>query len=216
MLTMRPYAQLPAQRTRQVVGDLLVAAWVVLWVLVGRAVHDAVAALAAPGRTLEDAGSSLEAGLGGVGEGLERVPLVGDDLRAPFDAAGGAARSITAAGVEVQETVAQAALVSAISVAAWPIAVVLVLWGLRRWRFARRAAAAERLVASGADLDLFALRALARLPLPALAAVSDDPAGDWRRGDARVVRRLAELELRAVGLRAPATVRREAAGDPAA
>jgi hypothetical protein len=31
--------------------------------------------------------------------------------------------------------------------------------------------------------------------------VSDDPAGDWRRRDAAVVRRLAELELADVGLR---------------
>jgi hypothetical protein len=37
-----------------------------------------------------------------------------------------------------------------------------------------------------------------------LAAVSDDPAGAWRRRDADVVRRLAVLELRDAGLRPPA------------
>ena len=53
------------------------------------------------------------------------------------------------------------------------------------------------------DLDLFALRALSRQPMHRLARISDDPAGAWRRRDPAVVRRLAELELRTVGLKPP-------------
>ena len=53
------------------------------------------------------------------------------------------------------------------------------------------------------DLDLFALRAMANQPMPRLAAVSDDPAGAWRRGDDEVIHALALLELREVGLRPP-------------
>ena len=56
-------------------------------------------------------------------------------------------------------------------------------------------------MAAGRDLDLFALRALATQPVHVLARVADDPAGAWRAGDAEVVSRLADLELRAVGLR---------------
>jgi hypothetical protein len=37
-------------------------------------------------------------------------------------------------------------------------------------------------------------------PLHRLARISGDPAGAWRRRDADVVRALAELELRDVGL----------------
>lgn len=197
------YADHPAHRTRQVVGDLLVLAWVVVWALVGRAVHDAVAQLAAPGRTLEDAGTSLESGLQQAGERVAEVPLVGDDLRAPFDSAGEAAGTLTQAGVDLQDGVAQAATVAGWSVALWPVVVVLGAWVWARLRFARRSASARRLVAAGTDLDLFALRALARMPLATLARVSDDPAGDWRRGDERVVRRLAALELRSAGVRLP-------------
>ncbi|WP_199424635.1 hypothetical protein [Actinotalea solisilvae] len=204
------YADHPAHRTRQVVGDLLVAAWVLVWALVGRAVHDAVAELAAPGRTLEDAGTSLESGLQQAGERVADVPLVGDDLRAPFDSAGEAAGTLTQAGVDIQDGVAQAATVAGWSVALWPVVVVLGAWVWARVRFARRSTSARRLVAAGADLDLFALRALARMPLATLARVSDDPAGDWRRGDEDVVRRLAALELRSVGVRLPG------AGAPAA
>jgi hypothetical protein len=67
-------------------------------------------------------------------------------------------------------------------------------------RFARRATAGRRLVDSAADLDLFALRALAHQPLHRLAAVSDDPARAWRDRDRDVVVRLAALELRDAGL----------------
>ena len=54
---------------------------------------------------------------------------------------------------------------------------------------------------SEADLDLFALRALANRPLPRLTEISPDPVEAWRRGDSEVVRALAALELRSIGLR---------------
>jgi hypothetical protein len=73
----------------------------------------------------------------------------------------------------------------------------------RRAAFVRRASAGRRLVDSAADLDLFALRALAHQPLHRLAAISDDPARAWRERDRTVVARLAALELRDAGL-APA------------
>lgn len=44
---------------------------------------------------------------------------------------------------------------------------------------------------------------MATQPMPRLAAVSDDPAGAWRRGDDEIIRALALLELREVGLRPP-------------
>ena len=198
------YSDHPAHRLRQVIGDVLVLTWVIGWVLLGRAVHATVARLAAPGRTLESAGSSMENGLADAGEALSRVPLVGGDLAAPFEAVGGAAGALTDAGVGIQEGVAQAALLAALAVAGWPIVIALVVWLRVRLRFARRATAARRLLTSGADLDLFALRGLTRLPLPTLARVSDDPAGDWRRGDPDVVRALAGLELQTDGLRLPA------------
>jgi hypothetical protein len=198
------YADLPARRTRQVLADVAVVVWVVLWVQVGVAVHEVISRLAAPGRTLEQAGTSLEGGLRDAADGVSGVPLVGDGLRAPLDAAGGAASSITDAGTSLQDGVAQVALIAGLGVAAWPILGVVALWLVLRLRFARRATAAHALLAGGGDLDLFALRALSRLPLPALARVSADPAGDWRRGDPDVVRALAELELRSAGVSARA------------
>ncbi|MGW6129262.1 hypothetical protein ACWFNE_04475 [Cellulomonas sp. NPDC055163] len=201
------YAQTPWRRARQLVGDLLVVAWVVAWVRAGLWVHESVSRLGAPGRTLEDAGSSLSDSLGSAGETVARVPLVGDDARAPFDAAGGAADSIARAGVEVQEGAAHLALLLGIVVVAVPVLLVLGAWLRARVRFVSRSRAASRILDSAADLDLFALRALATQPVRALAGVSDDPADAWRRRDPEVLRALAALELRSLGLRPPAPPR---------
>ena len=198
---MRLYADAPVLRLRQVTGDLLVLAWVIAWVLIGRFAYRVVNVLAAPGVTLEDAGTSLRGGLLDIGESMAGVPLVGDQLRAPFESAAGAAGSVADAGVGLQEGVAQVALIIAVAIAAWPVLAVAGWWIRSRVRFARRADAARRLVAT--DLDLFALRAVATLPLTTLARISPDPAGDWRRGDPAVVRELAAVELRTLGLRLP-------------
>ena len=69
----------------------------------------------------------------------------------------------------------------------------------RRVRFVLQASAGSevhRLVT--ADLELFALRAMANQPMHRLARVSADPVRAWREGDPDVVRRLAMLELRDV------------------
>ena len=197
------YAQTPWRRARQILADLLVLGWVVLWVRAGQWVYDVVSLLAAPGRTLEAAGSSLSESLTSAGDTVARVPLIGDDVREPFTAAGGAADSIADAGVEVQEGVHQMALLLGLTVAAVPILLVAGVWLVVRARFVSRARAAGRILDSAADLDLFALRALATQPVRALAGVSDDPANAWRRRDPEVVRALASLELHSLGLRAP-------------
>lgn len=196
------YADVPALRVRQVVGDVLVVLWVVLWVAVGRAVHEQVSRLAAPGRTIEDAGRSLEDGLRSAGREVARTPLVGDDLQVPFESAGDAAASLAAAGTAVQDGVARAALLTALAVAAWPILVVVVGWVVHRWRQVRRVAVGRRLVATPAGRDLLALRTLAHAPLRSL---TDDDVAGWRRGDPDVVTRLAARGARGLGVRPPTT-----------
>lgn len=46
---MKIYADVPRRRTAQIVADVAMLAWVVGCVLLGRALHDAISALAAPG-----------------------------------------------------------------------------------------------------------------------------------------------------------------------
>ena len=88
-----------------------------------------------------------------------------------------------------------------IGIAALPILTILLLWLLPRLRFAQRASRAQKLVKSGAGVDLLALRALASQNISALAAVDPDAMAAWRRGDDQVMRKLAALELKSSGVR---------------
>jgi hypothetical protein len=72
-----------------------------------------------------------------------------------------------------------------------------------RWRFVREATAGQKFMDAEADLQLFALRAMANQPMHQIARVSDDPVGAFQRGDRAVVHALARLEMRSVGLKPP-------------
>jgi hypothetical protein len=200
---MKLYADGPVRRTRQMVGDLLLVLWVALWVWLAGVVHDATLALAAPGRTIEDAGSGLAERLRDAGGAVSDIPLVGDQAGAPFDGAGRAADQIAAAGTAQVEAVQHLAFWLGLIVGAIPILVLLAVYLPLRWRFVREATAGQRYVDSTADLELFALRAMTNQPLHRLARISPDPVGAWRQGDQRVVRALAVLELDDAGLTPP-------------
>ena len=198
---MKLYADTPGRRIFQLAVDLLFVAWLVIWVWIGLAVHDGTMALAAPGRQTDASASALAGQLRDAGGRLDDVPLVGDEVATPFDRAADASDGLAAAGRSSVTAVERLALVLGLSIATIPILVVMAFYLPGRWRFIREATAGLRFIDSADDLDLFALRALTNQPIRVLAKVSDDPAGDWRRQDPRVVQRLAELELKDVGLR---------------
>ena len=197
---MKLYADAPGRRSRQVVGDVLLLLWVVVWLKLAAVVHDATLGLATPGEKIAAAGTGLAGRLRDAGATVGDLPLVGDEARTPFDGAGRAADQIAAAGTAQVDAVHTLAFWLALAVGAIPILVLLAVYLPLRWRFIRQATAGQRFVDSGSDLELFALRAMAHQPLHRLARVSDDPVGAWRQGDRDVVRALAELELGDVGL----------------
>lgn len=201
---MKLYADTAARRGRQVFADAFMVAWTVVWIWVGRTLDSLVMNLAVPGEKLTEAGSGFQDGLTSAGDKLAGAPFVPDQVRAPFDVAGSAGSALRDAGQAQVDAVDQLATFLGVTVAVIPVLVLLVLWLPLRWRFVRQATQAQRFIDNAADLDLFALRALARQPMTALARVHDDPAGAWRAGDPEVVRALASLELRATGLRPPA------------
>jgi hypothetical protein len=195
------YADTAGRRTVQLVADLLFVLWLVLWVWVGLVVHDGTMALASPGRQTDESASAMAGQLRDAGGALDDVPLIGDEVATPFDKAAEASDGIAAAGRSSVRAVEKLAFVLGLSIALIPILVVMAFYLPGRWRFIREATAGARFIDAADDLDLFALRALANQPMRVLATVSDDPAGDWRRKDPLVVTRLAELELKSVGLR---------------
>jgi hypothetical protein len=203
MTPLRLYAESPARRTRQVVGDVLVLAWVVLWVWLGVVVHDATLALAFPGRGIERSAADLSDRLRDAGDTLRGIPLVGDRVRVPLDEAGRAAHRISDAAAAQVVAVQHLALWLGVVVALVPAVLALAAYVPLRWRLAREAKAGQRLVDTAADLDLFALRAMAHQPLHRLAQVAPDPMAAWRAGDREAIRALAMLELRDAGLATP-------------
>jgi hypothetical protein len=204
-MRLRPYAQTPWRLAGQLVADLFVLAWVVIWIRVGTAVHRTVLLLAEPGRRLSSGADGVARGLSEAGGQVDRVPGVGDDLRAPLDRAAGAAGSIAAAGRQQVEGVQTLATLLGVVVAAAPILIVVLVWLFLRIRFTVRATTAQRFVDAEPDLRLFALRAMANQPMRRIAKVSTDPVAAWQGGDAAVIRALAVLELRDSGLVPPRT-----------
>ncbi|MEU5948384.1 hypothetical protein ABZ793_22880 [Micromonospora sp. NPDC047465] len=199
---MKIYADRFPTAVRQLITDLLVVAWVYGAVRGALWLHDLVQKLAVPGQKLEGAGGGLADNLAEAGGKVGRVPLVGDELTAPFERAAGAARSLAEAGRDQQELVDQLALALAVAVLVFPLGLVLFGWLPLRVRWMRRAASAARLAAEPAGRDLLALRALATQPLGRLTRIAPDVAEAWRRGDDATVDALAALELRQLGLRA--------------
>lgn len=200
---MKLYADFPARRTRQLLGDALLVVWVLLWIQVAAVVRTAILALARPGAQIAEAGQGLADRLRQAGATVSGLPLVGDEASGPFDGAGRAADQIAAAGTAQVQAVHDLAFWLPLCVAAVPVLLWCAAYLPLRWRFVRNATAGQRYVDSGRDLDLFALRALSRQPMHRLGRLSDDPAGAWRRADPAVVRALADLELRDAGLRPP-------------
>lgn len=201
---MKLYADLPARRAAQMAGDALLVLWIVGSILFARLVHDAVMLLAEPGEEVNEASVGLAERFREAGSAVDGAPLVGEQLRAPFDGAGDAADRLANAGLDQVAAVEQVALWLSVVLVVIPVGLALGLHLPRRVAFARNAGAGQRFVDSVEDLDLFALRALARQPMHRLARISDDPAGAWRRGDVAVITALADLELADTGLRRPA------------
>jgi hypothetical protein len=195
------YADRVPVALRQLVIDILVVIWVYLWIRVALWIHDVVEKLAVPGQKLESAGGGIADNLADAGGKVGRVPIVGDELTAPFTGAADAARSIADAGRQQQDFVEQLALILPALALAVPLALVLFVWLPSRLRWVRRAGVAAAVRNHPAGQDLLALRALASQPLTELAKLGPDIAQSWRSGDSAAVEALAGLELRRLGLK---------------
>jgi len=202
------YSEIPARRARQIAGDVWLVAWSTLWIWAAFRVHDLVMNLAGPGLAIAEGATDLAGSIDSAGESVATVPLIGPSLSAPFEGMADAALGLAEAGQATADAVSVLARFLAIALAVLGIMSWAIVWVPIRIVFIRRATAAHRFVDANEDLDLFALRAMARQPLHVLARISDDPMGAWRRGsaqpdDAAVITALAALELRSEGLRLP-------------
>jgi hypothetical protein len=207
---MKLYAEVPYHRTRQIVLDVTVLLWCIVWVRIGMWINTLFNRLQGPGRAIEDAGSGLAGNFNSISERVGGVPLVGDTLQAPFEAAAGASSVLQQAGQSHQEVIHTLALWLGILFAVIPIGYVLLRYLPSRLRWIREASAASKLRIDAEDLRLFAIRAVATRPLYELRRACSDPAGCLARGEYEP---LAALELGALGLE-PRPAGRLGAGHP--
>lgn len=202
---MKIYSDFALARSRQIVIDLVALVVLVLGVIAGVAVHDAIRTLAAVGRQVQKAGGDFESTLADAAKAVAGIPLVGDGVRKPFDAASGAGRTLAEAGANEQAAIGVLATVAGILVALVPLYFVVRYLLLRRIRFARDATAAARTARTPGGIDLLALRALVNADARDVLRLDESVVERWRSGDPVIVRELAALELRQAGLRAPVT-----------
>lgn len=202
------YAQRPGRLAGQLLGDVLVGVWVLGWALVGILVDRTVSMLAGPARQAGQTAERLSSDFSDAAGQAGAVPGLGEQLRRPFDSASGSLGDLVASAEQTVQTINRIAALAGWLAFLVPVGLLLASWLPRRLRYYRLAKAAQSFLDDEADLDLFALRAMATQPLHVLARISPDPVGAWRAGDRAVVDRLAELELRRDGLKLPDELRR--------
>ncbi|HET9873110.1 MAG TPA: hypothetical protein VFP89_11025 [Propionibacteriaceae bacterium] len=198
------YARQPWGLLRQVTADVFVVVWAVAWWLVGSFVHASILGLAGPARKAASGSDRIAEEFRDAGSQVSRLPGIGDELSGPFTSAAESMSALRESAEQQVATIQHLATVGQWLAFLIPVSVVVAFWLPRRIQFLLRARAAQRLIDSGADLDLFALRAMVTQPMHVLARISDDPVTAWRSGDRAVIHRLAEIELRRSGLRLPA------------
>lgn len=197
---MRWYAATPDRRTAQVLADLLVVAWLVVCLWLANGVQSRFDDVAEQVRRTETATSEISSGLTQAGDFLGGVPLVGDQVRDPFEAAAGAADRLGQTSLESADRTERAGTWLAVILVVVLFGPVAVPYVRRRVRKAREAGYVELLAGSPAGADLLALRALTSTPVHQLSAAVPDAADGWRRRDPGVLAALLDLQLLEAGL----------------
>jgi hypothetical protein len=185
---------------RIAVSLALLLVWILFWVVTALIMHAGFSGYSELARGIGSdarlAGEAMTANA----QGLGVVPWIGGSLSQPFiDLASG----LTALGLSA-DTLAGLIDGTATGMAATlivvPAIIGIVVWA--RWfvRTTRRARVLKQFVARGGGVDLFALQALATLPVEDLAAISADPVAAWRVGDVNVIHALAGRYLERNGL----------------
>lgn len=202
---MKPYAELPALRGRQLTLDLLVLVWLIVFVLLAVHANTLVSALRTPTTALINTGANVSAMFAEGAAAAAQLPFFGSALSAALQQGQAAGEALRGVGQQQDDAVSALATGTALLVMLIGLLPPLVLWLPARLRYAKAAGAASEARDDPSALDLLALRALTTLPAAELRAVGDRPAYAWRTGDPEALSQLAALELRRLGLHPPKT-----------
>jgi hypothetical protein len=183
----RYYPEPPGQRSRAILGDVVVVALVVFFAWLGVTVNDTFDDLASLGRGVEEAGNSVQSGFEDAGGLLGDVPIVGGELDDAFSEVGSQTGGDTAAlGRRGESAVEDTARLLGWVTFALPTLVVL-LWAVpRRVVRVRRLTAAVRVLGDEPSAErrrLLAMRSAFGLPYETLLSHTPDPVGALAEGD---------------------------------
>lgn len=195
------------RRAGRIATDALVAAWSVIWLLVGVEVYRLAISL-----------QRLSDGITGAGQRIDGVisafrmsvpadtPLIGgyfDQLSRSLERSSGT--PLITLGGQVHGDIARLAVVISVAVAAPPLLIVTGRHVARRWREMREMGAARAFVAGAIAHDagpaataLLAYRAVSRLSFTQLMRVTQDPVADLIEGrhEALAAAHLAQIGLK--------------------
>jgi hypothetical protein len=184
---MRYYPEPPAQRSRAILGDVVVVALLALFAWLGITVNDTFNDLASLGRGVEEAGTSVQTGFEDAGGLVADVPVVGGALGDAFTEVGAQTGGNTTALGEA----GQSAVEDTASLLGWVTfglpALVVLLWAVpRRVARVRRLSAAGRALGDAPSAERrqhLARRAAYGLPYETLLPYTPDPIGALAAGD---------------------------------
>ena len=181
-------------------GDLVVVAWVALWIAVGLLVAHAVGDLRTLSDTASDTGGAIADSADAI-ESLADTPLVGGEVDDAADGVRGAGQDISSEAGDTRGAIERLALLLGLSVALIPT--VPVLWSYLPPRLSRgrEKRALKRLVDAGrgdAAMESFlAHRAAHHLSYRRLRKITEKPWSDLEAGRCDA---LAQAELRRMGV----------------
>ncbi|MCC2593886.1 hypothetical protein LKO27_10765 [Tessaracoccus sp. OS52] len=190
----------PTRRALHLVGDLVLIGWAIMWGLIAWTIKGAVDLLAVPSESIGATTRDLAGEVDGLGDRIREVPFVGEELQGGFTGIGDALRGLATDAAAQADAIHGTAWLLFWFAFAMPTLTLALIYLPPRIRRGRESAAARAYIDQLADLDLFALRAMAKAPMTQLAKISDDPVAAWRRGDAAVISRMANLELKRSGI----------------
>jgi hypothetical protein len=166
------YPEAPAQRSRAILGDVVVVALLALFAWLGITVNDTFDDLASLGRGVEEAGNSVQGGFEDAGGLLADTPIVGGSLEDAFTEVGAQTGGTTMALGQAGES----AVEDTASLLGWVTfalpALVVLLWAVpRRVVRVRKLNAAGRALGDAPSAErrrLLAMRAAFGLPYETL------------------------------------------------
>jgi hypothetical protein len=177
----RFYPQLPGQRIGTISRDLLVVALLLLFLLFGKAVHDAVDALAVLGEGVRSGGEAVQGGFESAADAVDGTPIIGGDLADGLrDAGAGSGGNVADLGRSGEDKVHYLANLLGFVTFAAPAALLLLWMVPPRIRQIRQLTAASRVLREpvGERRRLLAMRAAFVLPYGQLLRYTKDPIGD--------------------------------------